>query len=729
MDQFNDLIRTQELLSAACVKRSDSPPLPAVTSEKKHLCTICGQGFYRAEHLRRHQTRHTGARPFSCTFCGRDFSRKDRLQTHYHICQWRGDREPPSSVPKGRRPHACVTCVNSKIRCDGGNPCAQCKRKQVTCRQKGSTKENSSSTGTKKASASTPASVAVAAAAADDRVSIKALLNGGTDTFTRTYNLPPCDDRMQSMQFHQEQVESGETSEINDVKVGDPSPNSIDYSGLFESFMDTNEQYLDFWNGPFGLVPSPNYADMQLDFYDPSIGPGDMRFGPTPSDSASNPPDHAQYISAVNMAIYNKLWCLALDDKARQELTACLNFLLTPERIPKFISMYFRNWHLNCPMLHKPSFDPAKAQTSLVISIIFVGAMYSKDQSERMAAKKLVDVAELVVFDSEIFSFESEIIKFIQESSSTPAPSETTEPAADPEWNRFQEVQAGFLMVIAQYWSGARVPKRRALETRLGEVIKVLRKYNYHHARHQPSDRISENAWLQKESRIRTVASIALLDCAGRIYTNFPCRMSPVEFDTDLPCKEAIFSSRHPFMQSDSIFAPRQTIAEAFSSLFEGKAKTSSAGLSSSMALVNSNFAENPSQPLETDANGEYTPFDLFILIHLLYTHIHSCIVTLSHDLPSKTTNRSVSASKWGAVFENLKTALERWRQLWQAVRSHATDETLKSAGMYRNSFHFWMICQLILSKEEAVDVITRMEVNCDDALRKLKVLFQNEND
>jgi len=86
-------------------------------------------------------------------------------------------------------------------------------------------------------------------------------------------------------------------------------------------------------------------------------------------------------------------------------------------------------------------------------------------------------------------------------------------------------------------------------------------------------------------------------------------------------------------------------------------------------------------------------------------------------------------ASKSSPIFQDLKTALERWRQLWQAVRSQATDESLKSAGMYRNSFHFWMICQLILSKEEAIDVITGMEVNCDDALTKLKVLFQNENE
>jgi len=605
-----------------------------------------------------------------------------------------------------------MTCVSSKIRCDGGNPCAQCKKKQVACRQKPSTTDDSAG---EKLDPS------------DDRVSIKALLNGGVDTFTKTYNLPPSDDRIQSLQFHHEHDESGETSEANDPRLGDPSPDSIDYSGMFGSFTDMDEQYLNFWNGPFGLMPSPNYADMQLDFYDPSIVSAEVRYGPTPSDAASNPPDQAQYISSVNMAIYNKLWCLALDDKARQELTSCLNFLLTPEKIPKFITMYFRNWHLNCPMLHKPSFDPSKVPTSLVIGVVFVGAMYSKDQSERLAAKKLVDIAELTVFDSEIFSFESEIIRFIQDSS--PAPPDPGDGIADPEWYRFQELQAGFLMVIAQYWAGSRIPKRRALESRLGEVIKVLRKYQYHHARHQPSDRISETAWLQKESRIRTIASIALLDCAGRIYSNFPCRMAPAEFDTDLPCKESIFSSRHPFMQDELIFAPRLTISQAFGQLFEGKARTSSAGLSSSMALVNSNFAETPPQLGDKDNSCDLTPFDLFILIHFLYTYIHSCIMTISHDLPSTVSSRPAMASKSSPIFQDLKTALERWRQLWQAVRSQATHESLKSAGMYRNSFHFWMICQLILSKEEAIDVITGMEVNCDDALTKLKVLFQNENE
>lgn len=33
--------------------------------------------------------------------------------------------------------------------------------------------------------------------------------------------------------------------------------------------------------------------------------------------------------------------------------------------------------------------------------------------------------------------------------------------------------------------------------------LKIVRKFKLTSARHQPSDRISETAWLQKESRIR----------------------------------------------------------------------------------------------------------------------------------------------------------------------------------------------------------------------------------
>jgi hypothetical protein len=443
-----------------------------------------------------------------------------------------------------------------------------------------------------------------------DRVSIQALLNGGTDTFTETFNLPPCDDRQASLQFHQQHEEAeDENDSSTQLKLEDGSPMMVDYSAMLDIPINMDDQYLDFWTGPFGLIPSPSYNDLQLELYDPSIVSPDVQVGSTPSTTTQPSSDQAQYVSALNMAIYNKLWCLALDEKARQELTACLNFLLTGEKIRKFVSLYFRNWHLNCPILHKPSFDPAKVPVNLIISVVFIGASYSRDQTERLAAKRLVDIAELVVFDSEIFSFETEVTRTLQ------GESPTSKSDSDDDWDVFQELQGGYLMVIAQYWGGSRGSKRRAMQSRLGDVINVARSMQLHHARHLPSDRISELVWLQKETKIRTISAIALLDCAMRIYSNYPCRITLAELDNHLPCKEAIFSSRHPFMQDESIFAPRLTTSQAFALLFDGKVKL----LSSAAASAHSSQADLSEQgpPSEdSEIGSSLTIFDLFILIH-----------------------------------------------------------------------------------------------------------------
>jgi hypothetical protein len=302
----------------------------------------------------------------------------------------------------------------------------------------------------------------------DDRVSIKALLNGGVDTFTETFNLPPSDDRIRSLEFHQrkdEQEEQSGSGPSSPSKDAEP----VDYLSVFESPIGVDDQYLDFWSGPFGLIPSPSYSssDTQLELYNPSVLTVDGQSDRPPLVPSPSHSDQANYASSLNLAIYNKLWCLALEPRSRQELTTYANYLLTTEKISKFISLYFRNWHLNCPILHRPTFDPAEVPLSLLVSVIFLGANYSKNQSERFAAQKLVDVAELVVFDSEVFSLEIEASHVLQrESVGYVGP-------GDYDWNPFQELQAGFLMVVAQYWAGARIAKGRAMESRFSDVIKV----------------------------------------------------------------------------------------------------------------------------------------------------------------------------------------------------------------------------------------------------------------
>lgn len=118
------------------------------------------------------------------------------------------------------------------------------------------------------------------------------------------------------------------------------------------------------------------------------------------------------------------------------------------------------------------------------------------------------------------------------------------------------------------------------------------------------------NYYLVLTGDLRTMSVIALLDCAMRIYTNHPCRLILVELDSDLPCKESIFNSDHPFMEDGNIFAPRLTISKAFALLFQGNAKRS-------LSIVKKSSEEPDAEDDPSSTNlGDLTKFDLFILIH-----------------------------------------------------------------------------------------------------------------
>src|SRR6201999_1889950 len=105
--------------------------------------------------------------------------------------------------------------------------------------------------------------------------------------------------------------------------------------------------------------------------------------------------------------------------------------------------------------------------------------------------------------------------------------------------------------------------------------------------------------------------------------------------------------------------------------------------------------------------------------------------MTTSLNLP--TTNfgpgSKSSSLAMGQFTHQIKGALERWRQLWEMVRAQTQEKSLKAEGMYRNAFKFWVLLQFILAKEQAVDVITSMEVNCDDAHKNLRFLFKRDGE
>jgi hypothetical protein len=171
------------------------------------------------------------------------------------------------------------------------------------------------------------------------------------------------------------------------------------------------------------------------------------------------------YICQLTDMMLSSIWTLGLDEKTQEELTMAVHFLLTKARVSNFVSLYFLNWHLNCPILHQPSFDPYHVPTTLLLSVSLFGAMYSKDDMELYATKRLLDIAEVAVFSSDVFSPRAEIVRSL--SGTAGLESEIMQS------NYFENFQAGYLMLVLQYWAGTRSSKNRAMETHFSKIITV----------------------------------------------------------------------------------------------------------------------------------------------------------------------------------------------------------------------------------------------------------------
>lgn len=291
-------------------------------------------------------------------------------------------------------------------------------------------------------------------------------MNGGTDSFTEKFLLPPCSERTRGLVYHTkkewEESPSPTVSYGYDGVRTDYAPAFIDADpGDLGFFHDT---FINFFNGPFGETQKSLYDPLTGGLaYRPIVPPGQDPNLTLPGETIYEP--EAPFATALIQSILTKVWTVSLDTKAQEEISTNLHFLLTPGRIRKFIQLYFKHWHPHCPVIHPPSFDPDHVPTSLLASVVFMGAMYSTDERESYAAKRVLDFAELFVFSTEAFACENEIARVF---------TGTVNPDLERgDWLHFQHFQAGYLMVVIQYWAGGRISRNRAMENRFGEIIKV----------------------------------------------------------------------------------------------------------------------------------------------------------------------------------------------------------------------------------------------------------------
>lgn len=141
----------------------------------------------------------------------------------------------------------------------------------------------------------------------------------------------------------------------------------------------------------------------------------------------------------------------------RFKVLTILNHLLAPAQAHRALSRYFESWHRICRIIHRPTFTADTAPDVVLIAVLVLGAMYSSNEEDREKTLSVIDFVEDYIFS--------------QEPSPLDAVAQTDTNFDDNP--RFHFLQAAFLIVVTQYWTGSDCSRRRVSKVRFHRVIEV----------------------------------------------------------------------------------------------------------------------------------------------------------------------------------------------------------------------------------------------------------------
>jgi hypothetical protein len=309
-----------------------------------------------------------------------------------------------------------------KLFCDGRQPCTACSAKRHICRH---------------VRAKNPArdlDLVPRGLNQTDRTSPFLLCNGDAEIFSRFEFPKP---------VHVDGEDAGQAV---------PSTADVDLPGYSSDLADVLEPMLldfdlDILDDIFNPdQPMDDAIDWTADL--PTLSPEQDSFGVLRNEAK---------LSNLASHILESASNAGMPDPDRFKVLNTLEHLLAPAQAHQALSRYFESWHRICRIIHRPTFTADTAPDVVLVAVLILGAMYLSNEEDREKTLSVIDFVEDYIFS--------------QEPSPLDAFAQTDTDGDDNP--RFHFLQAAFLIVVTQYWTGSDCSRRRVSKGRFDRVIEV----------------------------------------------------------------------------------------------------------------------------------------------------------------------------------------------------------------------------------------------------------------
>jgi len=145
----------------------------------------------------------------------------------------------------------------------------------------------------------------------------------------------------------------------------------------------------------------------------------------------------------------------------------CYHFF-SPPNLCRYLEAFWVSWYPNCPIIHKPSFNPMEASPILLAPMAIIGSCVLPSKQDNQNAEIWFNAVEEMVFDDESVQ-EEYLDAHVNKDASGKAP-------------RLEALQGALFVCLFQNWEGLEITKRRIRRRRYSTVVGVSPRTHWDHA-------------------------------------------------------------------------------------------------------------------------------------------------------------------------------------------------------------------------------------------------------